>query len=44
MLFGTFHLVHGSDQGSAVSIYEKKYPNLTLVISHLGEFVRTRQF
>ena len=36
MLFGTFHLVHGG--ASAVSIYEKDYPNLTLVISDLGYF------
>jgi len=36
MLFGTFHLVHGG--ASAVSIYEKDYPNLTLVIGDLGYF------
>jgi hypothetical protein len=28
MLFGTFHLMHGIDD-SAVSAYEKDYPNLT---------------
>jgi hypothetical protein len=37
MLFGTFHLVHGVDE-SAVSIYEKDYPNLTFVISDLNDF------
>jgi len=37
MLFGTFHLFHGVG-GSAVSIYEKDYPNLTFVISELGVF------
>jgi hypothetical protein len=37
MLFGTFHLMHGVG-GSAVSIYEKDYPNLTFVISELGVF------
>jgi len=34
MLFGTFHLMHGIDD-SAVSAYEKDYPNLTFVISDL---------
>ena len=37
MLLGTFHLMHGQE-ASAVSIYEKKYPNRTLVISDLGYF------
>jgi hypothetical protein len=37
MLFGTFHLMHGVG-GSAVSIYEKDYPNLTFIISDLGTF------
>lgn len=37
MLFGTFHLLHGVG-GSAVSMYEKDYPNVTLVISELGIF------
>jgi hypothetical protein len=37
MLFGTFHLFH-SVGGSAVSIYEKDYPNLTFVISEFGVF------
>jgi hypothetical protein len=37
MLFGTFHLMHGVG-GSAVSLYEKDYPNVTLVISELGIF------
>ena len=47
MLFGTFHLMHGiyfagsgprSGPGSAVSIYEKEYPNLTFVVSDFGFF------
>jgi hypothetical protein len=40
MLFGIFHLVHISDPrfASAVTIYEKDYPNLTFVISDLGTF------
>jgi hypothetical protein len=37
MLFGTFHLFH-SVGGSAVSIYEKDYPNVTFVITELGFF------
>jgi len=37
MLFGTFHLMHNVG-GSAVSLYEKDYPNVTLVISELGIF------
>lgn len=37
MLFGTFHTMHGTP-GSAVSLYEKDYPNLTFVISELGIF------
>jgi hypothetical protein len=37
MLFGTMHLMHDTG-GSAVSIYEKDYPNLTFVISELGTF------
>jgi hypothetical protein len=36
MLFGIFHLFHGVR--SAVSIYEKDYPGVTLVISDLGIF------
>ena len=36
MLFGTMHLMHGTR--SAVSIYEKDYPNLTFVISDLALF------
>jgi hypothetical protein len=36
MLFGTFHLMHGT--GGAVSIYENEYPNLTYVVSDLGYF------
>jgi len=36
MLFGTFHLFHGSR--SAVSTYEKNYPGATFVISDLGIF------
>ena len=41
MLFGTFHLMHGIDD-SAVSAYEKDYPNLTFVISDLGVYDTTR--
>ena len=37
MLFGTFHIMHGTG-GSAVSLYEKDYPNLTFVITELGIF------
>lgn len=37
MLFGTFHLLHGSS-GSAVSMYEKRYPNVTFVICLLNGF------
>lgn len=37
MLFGTFHIMHGTP-GSAVSRYEKDYPNLTFVMSELGIF------
>ena len=39
MLYGTFHLLHMSEvRASAVSMYEKGYPNLTFVISELGVF------
>jgi hypothetical protein len=39
MLYGTFHLLHMSEvRASAVSMYEKDYPNLTFVISELGVF------
>lgn len=37
MLFGDLHLTHGTEK-SAVSLYEKDYPNLTFVISGLGSF------
>ena len=37
ILFGTMHLMHGVG-GSAVSIYEKDYPNVTFVISGLDAF------
>jgi hypothetical protein len=37
MLFGLFHIVHGVG-ASAVSIYEKEYPNVTFIISDLGTF------
>jgi hypothetical protein len=41
MLFGTFHLMHG--QGiNAVSTYEKDYPHVTFVISHLGNYDTSR--
>jgi hypothetical protein len=36
MLFGTFHVLHMSEvRASAVSMYEKEYPNVTFVISEL---------
>lgn len=36
MLFGTFHVFHMSEvRASAVSMYEKDYPNVTFVISEL---------
>jgi hypothetical protein len=40
MLFGIYHLTHAADpkDPSAVSIYEKDYPNLTFVVSDLGTF------
>ncbi len=40
MLFGIFHLLHGSgpDEGDAVTLYEKRYPHSTFVISGLGYF------
>jgi hypothetical protein len=40
MLFGIFHLMHGGGvgRGNAVTIYEKDYPNVTFVISDLGDF------
>ena len=41
MLFGTFHLMHGQvTQGreTAVSLYEKNYPNVTFVITDLAMF------
>jgi hypothetical protein len=37
MLFGTFHLMHEIDD-TAMSTYEKDYPNLTFVISDLGVY------
>lgn len=40
MLFGTFHLFHGSPS-SAVASYEKDYPNRTFVISDLTSFDKT---
>ena len=36
MLFGMFHLFHGAP--NAVSIYEKKYPNVTFIISDTAFF------
>jgi len=41
MLFGTFHLIHAA--GSAVSRYEKTYPNVTFVISDLGVYDTNRK-
>jgi hypothetical protein len=40
MLFGIFHLLHrsGPGNGDAVTLYEKKYPRSTFVISDLGYF------
>lgn len=40
MLFGVFHLLHGSGpgQGDAVTIYERRYPGKTFVISGLGYY------
>jgi hypothetical protein len=40
MLFGIYHLTHAADpkDPSAVSIYEKNYPNLTFIVSDLGTF------
>lgn len=41
MLFGELHLMHGQENSSspsAVSIYERDYPNQTFVISELGYF------
>jgi hypothetical protein len=38
MLFGTLHLMHGVGRLSAVSIYEKDYPNVTFVVGELGAF------
>jgi hypothetical protein len=40
MLFGEMHLMHGQEASklSAVSIYERDYPNVTFVISGLGSF------
>lgn len=36
MLFGTYHLLHMTEvRASAVSMYEKDYPNVTFVISEL---------
>jgi hypothetical protein len=37
MLFGPFHLMHEIDD-TAVSTYEKDYPNLTFVVSDLGVY------
>jgi hypothetical protein len=34
MLFGTYHLMHGT--GSAVAMYEKDYPGVTFIVSTLG--------
>ena len=43
MLFGTFHLMHGTDDESDVSTYEKDYPRLTFVISDLGIYDTNRR-
>jgi hypothetical protein len=36
MLFGTYHLMHGT--GSAVAMYEKNYPGVTFIVSTLGVY------
>ena len=41
MLFGTFHLMHGQTI-TAVSTCEKEYPDLTFVISDLGNYDTSR--
>ena len=41
MLFSTFHMMHEIDD-TAVSTYEKDYPNLTFVISDLGVYDTNR--
>ena len=40
MLFGIFHLLHGSgpEAGDAVTIYERRYPGRTFVISDFGYY------
>ncbi len=40
MLFGVFHLLHGSGpgQGDAVTMYERRYPGKTFVVSDLGYY------
>ncbi len=40
MLFGIFHLLHGSgpSAGDAVTLYERRYPGRTFVISDLGYY------
>jgi hypothetical protein len=38
MLFGTDHLFHDVGSFSAVSIYERNFPNVSFVISELGIF------
>lgn len=40
MLFGVFHLLHGSGPGlgDAVTMYERRYPGKTFVISDLGYY------
>ena len=42
MLFGTFHLMHGTED-SDVSTYEENYPHLTFVISDLGIYDTNRE-
>jgi hypothetical protein len=43
MLFGTFHLMHGTEDSSDVSTYEKDYPHVTFVISELGIYDSNRR-
>ncbi len=40
MLFGNHHIFHGAP-ASSVSMYERDYPNLTLVINDIGPFYRS---
>jgi len=41
MLFGNHHIFHGGPM-SSVSMYERDYPNLTLVINDMGPFYKSQ--